>query len=283
MNADRVALADFLRARREALSPREVGLPIGGRRRTPGLRREEVAQLANMSATHYARIEQARGAHPSRPVLHGIARALRLSDQETTHVLTLAGVPPTPGYEPPQHVPASILGLIDRLPDTAAIVVDAKYDVLAWNALATALLEDFSGLPATDRNLARRFFLHPDPARRQYGLSGETEFGAVAVAHLRATAARYPRSPGVTALVDDLRTSSEFARLWESRDVHAPHHLAKTLHHSVVGTLELACDILAIPDRDQRIVLFTAQPGSTTAEALRLLGVLGTQWVDSSG
>lgn len=236
-----------------------------------------------MSTAHYTRIEQARGARPSRAVLHEIARALRPGDVETTHLLTLAGKPPAPRPGPAQHVPSSILTLVERLPETATLVLDAKLDVLAWNPLAAALLEDFSSLKPSDRNLIRRFFLHPDPARRHYGLTDGTAFGAVAAAHLRTVAARYPKDPDVTRLVRELRTSPEFTRLWETARVHAPRHLTKQLQHPVVGALTLDCDILTIPDRDQHVVLLTAEPGSASAQTLRLLSVAGIQDMEVPG
>ncbi|MCX4767278.1 helix-turn-helix transcriptional regulator [Streptomyces sp. NBC_01275] len=278
---DKPELADFLRSRRERLQPSHVGLPTGPRRRTPGLRREEVAQLAHISTEYYTRLEQARGPHPSRRVLAGIVRALRLSDAERDHLYHLAGEPPGPPPGPPREVRQSILDLIDRLPQAAAIVLDATYEVIAWNALAAALLEDFSALAPRERNLIRRHFLHPDPAQRHYGLSGEEVFGLFAAGHLRATAARYPDDPGIRALVDELASGSdEFARLWTSHQVRTARHLHKTIHHPVVGPITLNCDVLVVPDQDQHVVIFTAEPGSPSDQALQLLSVLGTQNMD---
>jgi transcriptional regulator with XRE-family HTH domain len=164
-----------------------VGLPAAGPRRTPGLRREEVAQLAHVSTQYYTRLEQARGPHPSRHVLAALGRALRLNDAERAHLYTLGGQPVEPPGPSPD-VPDRILDLIERLPHTAAIVLDAKYDVLAWNPLAAALLEDFSAQPSRDRNMIRRYFLHPDQSRRHYGITGGGDFGRFAAGHLRAAA-----------------------------------------------------------------------------------------------
>ncbi|MFG3258243.1 helix-turn-helix transcriptional regulator [Streptomyces sp. NPDC048172] len=282
---DRRELAAFLRSRRERIAPAEAGLPAGPRRRTPGLRREEVAQLAFISAEYYTRLEQARAPRPSREVLSGLARALRLSDAERGHLHHLAGVPPAPASAPSREVRRSILDLLHRLPQAAAIVLSATYEVIAWNALAAALMEDFSALPRHDRNLARRAFLGPNLAgRRLYGVSEVAEFAASAARELRATAARYPDDPEVAALVAELRSGSEeFARLWDSHDVSVAPSLCKTFHHPLVGRVAVSCDVLDIADRDQRVVIYTPDPGSPSEEAMRLLSVIGTQRMDVPG
>jgi transcriptional regulator with XRE-family HTH domain len=151
---DRKELADFLKSRRERIQPQDVGLEAGPRS-TPGLRREEVARLAGMSVDYYIRLEQARGPRPSRQILGALARALRLTDDEREYVYNLAGERSAPPPGPPQEVPAGILHLLDRLDDTPAFVLDAKYDVLSWNALAAALITDFSALAPIDRNSIR--------------------------------------------------------------------------------------------------------------------------------
>ena len=281
---DKTGLAAFLRSRRERVTPGDVGLPAGRRRRTPGLRREEVAQLAYISTEYYTRLEQARGPHPSRLVLGGISRALRLSDSESAQLHHLAGEPPAPASGPSATVRPSILDLLNRLPDAAAIVLDATYEVIAWNSLAVALLEDFSALPRRDRNLVRRYFLpSPGTVRRLYGfeLSGSDDFGEFTVGQLRGAAARYPDDPGVQALVRELtHGSEEFTRLWALHSVPTARHLRKTMRHPVVGPLDLNCDILVVPDQDQHVVIHTADPGSPSEQALRLLAVVGTQRMD---
>ncbi|MBO8195763.1 helix-turn-helix domain-containing protein [Streptomyces oryzae] len=282
---DRRELAAFLRGRRERITPAEVGLPAGPRRRTPGLRREEVAQLAFISAEYYTRLEQARAPRPSREVLAGLARALRLSDAERAHLHHLAGAPPGPAPGPPREVRQSILDLLHRLPQAAAIVVSAAYEVIAWNELAAALMEDFSAQPRRDRNLVRRAFLGPHPqGRRLYGVTDAEAFARNAAEGLRATAARYPDDPEVAALVRELTAGSEkFARLWASHEVSAETTLRKTFQHPLVGPVTVNCDVLDIADRDQRVVIYTAEPGSPSEEALRLLSVLGTQRMDVPG
>ncbi|MFK0153780.1 helix-turn-helix transcriptional regulator [Streptomyces sp. NPDC090499] len=279
---DRQELAAFLRSRRERISPAEVGLPRGPRRRTPGLRREEVAQLAFISTEYYTRLEQARGPRPSREVLGGLARALRLSDAERTHLHHLAGAPPGPPPGPPREVRQSLLDLLHRLPQSAAFVTSATCEVLAWNDLAAALMEDFSALPPRGRNLMRRAFLDPRPAgSRLYGVSDVDAFARLSAQRLRAAAGRYPDSPEVTGLVAELLAGSEeFGRLWESHDVSTEPTLVKTFRHPVVGPVTVNCDVLDITDRDQQVVIYTATLGSRSEEALRLLSVIGTQRMD---
>jgi transcriptional regulator with XRE-family HTH domain len=274
---DKHELARFLRLRRERLSPATVGLPADGPRRTPGLRREEVAQLAHISTQYYTRLEQARGPHPSRRVLAALGRALRLNDAERSHLYVLCGEPAEPPG-PSADVPDRILDLIERMPDTAAVVLDAKYDILAWNPLAAALLEDFSALPRRDRNMIRRYFLFEDETRRHYGISGGGDFGPFAVAHLRAATARYPHDRATQDLVRELlRHSPEFAALWPVAELSDQRHLLKTVDHPELGPIPLTCDILVVPERDQHVVLFTAEPGTPAWEALRLLSVIGLQ------
>lgn len=254
---------------------------MGPRRRTPGLRREEVAQLAFISTEYYTRLEQARAPHPSREVLAQLARALRLSDAERDHLHHLAGTPPGPPPGPSREVRPSIADLLNRLPDAAAVVVSATYEVIAWNPLAAALLEDFSALPRRDRNLVRRHFLDGSPL---YGASDAAAFARSAAQHLRAVAARYPDAPEVTALVDELLTGSEeFARLWAAHEVAACPILCRTFDHPQVGPVAVNCDVLDITDRDQRVFLYTAAPGTPSEEAMRLLSVLGTQRMDVPG
>ncbi|MFJ9561550.1 helix-turn-helix transcriptional regulator [Streptomyces fuscichromogenes] len=279
---DRRELAAFLRSRRERIGPAEVGLPSGPRRRTPGLRREEVAQLAYISTEYYARLEQARAPRPSREVLGGLARALRLSDAERDHLHHLAGAPPGPPRGPVREVRQSLLDLLGRLPRAAAIVTSATFEILAWNDLAAALMEDFSALPPRERNLVRRAFLDPlPPGERLYGVSDLDTFARVSARRLRAAAARYPDTPEVSGLVAELLSGSEeFGRLWESHDVTAQPSQVKTFRHPLVGDITVNCDVLDVPDRDQQVVIYTAAPGSPSEEALRLLSVIGTQRMD---
>ncbi|HEY2061672.1 MAG TPA: helix-turn-helix transcriptional regulator [Amycolatopsis sp.] len=276
---DKQELGAFLRSRRERLRPEDVGLPSGPRRRTPGLRREEIAVLAHISTEYYVRLEQGRAPRPSAEVLAGIAGALRLTDAESGHLHLLAGTAPARNGRHRRDVRPSILALLERIPQTAGFVTSAVFEVLAWNDLAAALMEDFAALAPEDRNLARRAFLGPArPDASLYGISDASEFRQHVVMELRATLARYPSDPAVTGLVDDLLAGSpEFARLWERHDVQAVPMLTKTFHHPAVGEITVDCDSLALTDRDQHLVLYTAPAGSRDAEALALLNVLGTE------
>ncbi len=279
---DKTELAAFLRSRRERITPADVGLPLRRRRRTPGLRRDEVAQLAFISTEYYTRLEQARAPHPSAEVLAGLTRALRLSDAERDHLHTLAGVAPARQAGPPMTVRHSIVDLVRRLPLAPAIVLSATFDVLAWNDLACALMEDFSALSLRDRNLARRVFLEPRPGgRRLYGVSDAEEFAQTCALQLRATVAKYPEDRRTLELIAELRGGSpEFADLWDQHDVSSRVALCKTFDHPKVGPVTVNCDVLDVADADQRVVIYTAEPGSPSEEALRLLSVIGTQRLD---
>jgi transcriptional regulator with XRE-family HTH domain len=281
---DKNQLAAFLRTRRERLRPQDVGLPAGPRRRTPGLRREEVAVLAHISTEYYVRLEQARAPRPSGEVLAGIAGALRLTDAETDHLHVLAGTAPTRTGLHRRDVRPSILALLERLPQTAGFVMSAAFEVLAWNDLAAALMEDFAELAPEERNLARRAFLGPVRADAAlYGISDAGEFKQHVVMQLRIARTRYPSDPAVTGLIDDLLAGSgEFTRLWERQDVQAPAMLTKTFQHPVVGPVTVDCDSLALTDRDQHLILYSSPRGSSSAEALALLNVIGTQTLNAS-
>ncbi|MEU0881242.1 helix-turn-helix transcriptional regulator [Lentzea sp. NPDC005914] len=274
---DKRELGAFLRSRRERLRPEDVGLPAGPRRRTPGLRREEAAVLAHISTEYYVRLEQGRAPRPSGEVLAGIAGALRLTDAESDHLHVLAGTAPIRTGLHRRDVRPSIVRLLERLPHTAGFVISAVFEVLAWNDLAAALMEDFAGLDEKDRNLARRAFLGPERTPL-YGISDAAEFRHHVVMELRSALARYPADPAVTGLVDELLAgSADFARLWARHDVQAAPMLTKTFQHPVVGEVTVDCDTLALTDHDQHLVLYTAPPGSPGSEALALLAVLGTE------
>ncbi|MGV9358696.1 helix-turn-helix transcriptional regulator [Streptomyces misionensis] len=262
----RQELARFLRERRAALRPRELGMPTGVPRRTPGLRREEVAELAHISVDYYVRLEQARGPRPSPRVLDALAQALRLTPAERSHLFRLAGTSaPPPATGAVRRVRPHVARMLRRLPETGAIVTDAAYGIVAWNPLAQALLGGDLGRGTT--NLARRRFLG---AGRMYESSGAEEFGHIVVARLRRAADRYPHDARLAALLAELRAGSEeFRLLWETRPVHAPGHRAKTLAHPTAGELRLNCDVLLVPEDDQEVVLITADPGSSSARALR--------------
>jgi transcriptional regulator with XRE-family HTH domain len=280
---DRQELGAFLRSRRERLRPQDVRLPSGPRRRTPGLRREEIAVLAHISTEYYVRLEQGRAPRPSGEVLAAIADALRLTDTESEHLHVLAGTAPSRTGRHCRDVRPSILALLERLPQTAALVVSAVFEVLAWNDLAAALMEDFAGLAPAERNLARKVFLRPAGADTTlYGISDEAQFRHSVVTQLRVTLARYPTDPTVTGLVDELRDGSvDFARLWQRHDVQTAPMPRKTFRHPAVGEITLDCDALMLTDRDQHLVLYSAPPGSRDAQTLALLDVPGPESVNA--
>ena len=257
-------MAAFLRARRARLSPRDVGLPDGERRRTPGLRRQEVAQLAGISVEYYIRVEQARGSHPSRQVLSALARALMLTRDERDYLFRIAGESPPPIAGPSRQVPPAIRYLLDGLTDMPAYVVDAKYDVLAWNRLATFFISDLAQVPESDRNMIRWMFRQPatDP---HWNAEDTIAFARASVADLRAAYARYLGDRGVEDLVTELLAlSPRFAEMWAEQRVEERRRMVKRIDHPSAGSLEFECQILHVPDSDQRLIIYCAEPGSAT-------------------
>ncbi|MEU8927306.1 helix-turn-helix transcriptional regulator [Kitasatospora sp. NPDC048545] len=269
----RQELARFLRDRRAGLRPHEIGLTTTDTaRRTPGLRREEVAELAHMSVDYYTRLEQARGPRPSARILDALARTLRLTPAERSHLFRLAGSNAPPAGDAVRRVRPHVARMLERLPETAAVVTDAAYGVVAWNPLARALLG--GDLAPGTTNLARRRFLDRGPADAN---SGTEEFGHIVVARLRRAADRYPHDPQLIALLAELHAGSEeFRQIWQTRPVHAPGHRTKTVDHPRVGLLRLNCDVLLVPEDDQEVVLITADPGSPTQRALHTLALQAT-------
>ena len=269
---DRTELAAFLRSARARVRPADVGLTAGPRRRTPGLRRQEVAELAGMSVDYYIRLEQGRGPRPSRQMIGAIGRALRLSGDELTYLHHLLGESPTPQVGPDRQVRPGMRHLLDRMDDTPALVCAADFDILAWNALGAALVGTTG-----ERNVALRFFTNPG-SRERYHPDDAADFARECVAGLRGCAARYPDDPRITTLIARLRAESqEFRDLWAAQDVNVARGNRKRLRHPVVGWLDLDCQALLDPVTDQWLILYTAAPGTPTHEALELLKVIGTQ------
>jgi transcriptional regulator with XRE-family HTH domain len=265
-------LGEFLKSRRARLQPDDVELPSLGRRRVPGLRREELAQLAGVSVDYYVRLEQGRAGQPSEGVLDALTRALRLDDTERAHLHDLSRPARRRRREaPPERVRPGVRRLIGALDGNPAMVVGRRTDVLAWNRLAAALVIDWGALPPDQRNAARHVFLD-DGARELYA---DWEEGAQAtVAYLRLAAGRHPDDPGLAGLIGELSMKSEeFRRWWPRHDVHEKTHGAKRLNHPIVGPLTLFYESLALPrDGDQTLIVYTAEPGSQAETALRLLG-----------
>ncbi|RNF91720.1 helix-turn-helix transcriptional regulator [Streptomyces botrytidirepellens] len=282
----RTELADFLRRCRARLGPADVGLTPGPRRRTPGLRREEVAQLTGMSPDYYTRLEQARGPRPSRHMLTALARALRLTDDERDHLFHLVGEEPPRDRTTSGHVRPGLLRVLDRLYDTPAQVITDWGDVLAQNAMAAALVGDICARPPGDRNIVRSFFLRPpqDSGSGLFPTEDMKEHARIHVASLRAVVAARPDDPGPAALVAELRAASpEFAALWETHEVAVRRSTVKRFVHPVVGELELDCEVLLSAEHAQRLIVHTAAPGTESAERLELLRVVGLQDLTPSG
>ncbi|MEY9877343.1 transcriptional regulator with XRE-family HTH domain [Streptacidiphilus sp. MAP12-33] len=274
---DRDALADFLRRSRERLHTADVGLPEGARRRTPGLRREEVAALAGMSADYYTRLEQQRGPRPSPQLLAALARALRLSDDERDHLFHLAGQQPPAHRTVADHVRPGLLLVLDRLWDTPASVNSDLGDVLVQNPMARALWGDTASRPPGERNLIRRWFTEP-ATRERIPAEDHERLGRAHVAHLRAVATARPEDRRAEQLVADLLArSSEFAAYWAEHGVAQRRSDVKRILHPMVGLLELHCEVLVNDGGSQHLLVFTAEPGSVSAERLELLRVVGLQ------
>lgn len=274
---DRAELADFLRRRRVALQPGDVGMPPGSRRRTPGLRREEVATLAAMSTDYYARLEQQRGPQPSEQMVAAIARGLRLTLDERDHLFRLAGHTAPTRVLRSEHVSPGLMRVLDRLDDTPAQVISDTGDTLVQNRLAVALLGDHSRLEGFDRSAVYRWFIDPRE-RLLYPEIDRDLQGRIQVANLRIAATRSGSHSRAAALVTRLRQqSAEFGRIWDRHDVTGRTDDAKTLVHPQLGPIELQCQILFTEDQGQALLVFTATPGSEGHSKLEMLAVIGTQ------
>lgn len=271
------ALGSQLRLWRDRVTPAAVGLPSQSRRRAPGLRREEVAQLAGLSADYLVRLEQGRARNPSVQVVQALARALRLDDGERDVLYRMAGhLPPSPSRMD-RHVPPSVMRLVDRLGDTPVSVIDASWQTILQNRAATALFGDLSGESERGRNRAWRTFMDL-PGMGRFEPQTRSMVERDVVADLRAAVVRMPDDPDLASLVHDLRRDSpRFAELWETTPARPRGAQRKTLHHPVVGWLTLDCDKLTVNDGELQIVVFTAEPGTPDAEALALAVVVGLQ------
>src|SRR3954454_17733180 len=270
-------LANCLRAWRHRLEPGDVGLPAGGRRRARGLRREEVAQLTGVSVDYLARLEQGRASRPSSQVLDALARTLRLTDAERDHVYRVAGQAPPSAARMKRHVTPSVQRILDRLADTPVLVVDAAWHVVAWNAMAAALLGDYSARSERERNIAWQFFT-VGSGQILHDAAQAEEMAAEIVASLHDALGRHPDDPLLGELIADLRVASErVAALWEQHPGARHVSSRKTIHHPRVGPLTLDCDVLRVAGTDLALVVYTAEPGSSEASALAIIGTLGLQ------
>ena len=274
---DREQLADFLRTRREALQPEDVGLPRGPRRRTGGLRREEVAALSGMSADYYSRIEQQRGPVPSEQMLAAIARGLHLSLTERDHLFRLAGHATPRRTLRGDHISPGIMRVLDRLTDTPAQVMNHLGETLRQTPPAIALLGDDSRWTGMARSMVYRWFTEP-AARLIYPVEDHPTHGRVFTAGLRHAYTRDGAGSRAAAIVDALlAVSPEFTAVWREHDVTATHLDVKRFVHPQLGALELHCQNLLDPEQAQTLLVFTAVPGTESAEKLQLLSVIGDQ------
>lgn len=273
----RAELTEFLRNRRSRLKPADVGLPdFGRRRRVPGLRREELAQLAGVSVAYYTRLEQGGGNNVSTEVLDSIARALRLTETEHAHLVHLAR-PKSQRRRPParaQQLRSPVRSLLDSLETVPAYAIGRRTEILGWNRLAAALFGDWSALEPAERNWARLTFFAE--STRDLFVDWEDKAADV-VALLRVEAGYSPDDPQLAALVGELSVrSAEFRRFWAVHDVKQKCHGSKRLRHPLVGSMTLYCESFRLADDpDQALVTYHAEPGSPSAEALRLLASWG--------
>ncbi|HEY2278757.1 MAG TPA: helix-turn-helix transcriptional regulator [Streptosporangiaceae bacterium] len=274
---DRAALAGFLRHRREALQPEDVGLPAGVRRRAPGLRREEVAALALMSTDYYTRLEQRRGPQPSAQMLASLARALRLTTDERDYLFRVAGHNPPVAATAASHVAPALLRVLDRLDDTPAMVLSRLGEVLVQNRMAAALFGDRPGHTGLARSEIYRWFT--DPAeRRIYPEDDQPRQSRGQVANLRAAyGVMGPRSAAGDLVRALQKASPEFAALWDRHEVAQRFADHKILLHPELGPIELDCQVLFTEDQSQALLVLTAPPHTEGYEKLLLLSVLGQQ------
>ncbi|TQJ11175.1 helix-turn-helix protein [Kribbella jejuensis] len=263
----RAELSEFLKSRRARVQPEELGIKVySGRRRVPGLRREELAQAAGVSADYYVRLEQGRTDNVSQEILDAVADVLKLSEDERKHLAVLAKPVRRKRRRTTQRIRPGVQRLLDSMTDVPAFVLGYRMDVLAWNDLAAAL----NGFGQQHRNVPRMVFL--DPAMRDFYPDWEA-VAEESVDYLRMYAGRHPDDPELAELVGELSIHSpEFREYWARHDVKDKTFGAKVLHHPVVGEIAVDYETLQLPgDPDQLLVTYTVEPGSPSEQALRLL------------
>ncbi len=264
----REELADFLRRRRASIRPEDVGLPSGGRRRTPGLRREEVAQLAGVGTTWYTWLEQGRDVRASMEVFEAIARALRLTPAERAHLILLGRGEEAPACKPPpESISPTLRRLIENLGPNPAMVLGRRWDYLAWNRAACALFGDFDSIPRPARNHLWQLFMNP--IRREM-LPDWEETARLAAAKFRADSARHLGDPSFEDLIQELRQASpEFCKAWKRHEVARVGEGRKEIHHPIAGTLVFEHAVFnPVEASEQRLTLYSPVPDTDTAEKL---------------
>ncbi|MFJ8310953.1 MULTISPECIES: helix-turn-helix transcriptional regulator [unclassified Streptomyces] len=270
-------LAGFLRTRRSRVDPAVAGIPVDGRRRVTGLRREEVAHLSGVSVDYYVRLEQGRATQPSEQVLDALARVLALDETERGHLDRLARQPRRRAKAPDGRLRPEVLHVLDLVTGAPALVMNHRLDVLAGNRLAGLLF----GQPMPGLNTARHIFL--EEAER--GLYADWDNCTLdVVGHLRLAAGKYPEDPRLASLIGELAMGSErFRRLWARADVRARTHGHKAYRHPLVGLLELHQENFALPDESgMELLVLSAAPGSPAEDGLRLLVGLGADSDDAN-
>ncbi|GAA1288327.1 helix-turn-helix transcriptional regulator [Saccharothrix xinjiangensis] len=274
---DRPGLAEFLRNRREALQPEDVGLPRGSRRRTNGLRREEVASLCHMSVDYYSRLERERGPQPSQMMLASIAQGLHLSLDERDHLFRLAGHNPPPRGVPTEHISPGLLRVLDRLDDTPAEIVTELGETLRQSPMGVALTGDTTHYTGSARSAGYRWFTDL-AARRIYAPEEHPFLTRMYTSGLRELVTlRGPGSRAAHLAELLLDRSEEFRRVWEDHEIGIRPRDVKRFNHPEVGALELNCQRLVDPGQAHSLLVYTATPGSESYEKLQVLSVIGAQ------
>jgi transcriptional regulator with XRE-family HTH domain len=274
---DRTGLADFLRRRRESLQPEDVGLPRGPRRRTSGLRREEVAALCFMSTDYYARLERERGPRPSEPMIASIAQGLHLSLDERDHLFRLAGHNPPARGALADHISPGMLRILDRLDDTPAEIVTELGETLRQSRLGIALTGDTTRYTGPSRSIGYRWFTAPE-TRELYAPEDHALLSRMFASGLRQVVTmRGPDSRAAQLAEQLLEQSEEFRGLWDDHEVGVHPRETKRFVHPEVGALELNCQSLLDPNQSHRLLVYTAVPGTESYEKLQLLSVIGVQ------
>jgi transcriptional regulator with XRE-family HTH domain len=279
MASSHSGFAALLRTWRDRLSPTDAGFDLTPGRRAPGLRREELDQLAGLSVDYVLRLEQGRSKNPSAQVVGALARALQLSRTERDQLHRAAGLLPPQDGTISTHVPPGIQRLAARLGDIPIGVFTADWTLVWWNSLWSALLGDPALVPVTERNLARALFgtgLAHAAVRRFRSERAEDALAVSIVADLRDALSRYPADAPLQRLVHELRQESDaFARHWATGAAAQHTSDRKTVHHPSVGDILLDCDVLIVPGADLRMVTYTAAAGTSDAGKLDLLRVTG--------
>ncbi|GAA1557960.1 helix-turn-helix transcriptional regulator [Kribbella lupini] len=272
---DRTVLADFLRSRRQALQPEDVGLPRARRRRASGLRREEVAALAGMSTDYYSRIEQQRGPQPSEQLLAAIATGLRLSQPEREHLFRIAGYAAPLMVEDHGRLSPGVRRIFEQLDGSPAEVVNHLTEKIVQNRLSTALFGDQTRWTGMRRAMAYRWFTDPETERAPFPVEDHARHSRTIVAHLLLAHTQNKSEPRLAALVGSLlHTSREFTALWHEHPVTEEDPAPLLVRHPEVGDVQLYRETLHSPDRSQHLIVYTTAPGSESEEKLRFLSLV---------